>query len=110
MGSEPPGGTDLDFDAGQEPTGRTESGARDGVAEQRGAVVVGAEDSDGGAGLRQAVGIDEIDAGEQPNRLLENGNGHLGAAVSQGFQGGYIRVRPAEVFGDLASMVGTSRA
>jgi hypothetical protein len=69
---------------------------------QRGAVVVRAEDSDGGAGLRQTVGIDEVDIGKQANRALQHGNGHLGAAVGQRPQGGYVRGgRLTEVFGDL---------
>jgi hypothetical protein len=94
--------TDLGFDAGKESTRRAESGACDRIAEQRGAVVVGTEDSNGGARLRQAIGIDEVDIREQPNRALEHGNRHLGPAVGQRPQGGYVRVgRLTEEFGDL---------
>lgn len=55
---------DLDLDAGKESTGRTETGACARIALQCGAVVFGTEDGDGGAGLRQAVGVDEFDAGK----------------------------------------------
>src|SRR5439155_9719096 len=74
---------DLDLDARQRPAHRRQP---DAVAGHGRAVVLRAEQSDGRARLREAVGVDEAGVREELERPLQHGHGHAGAAVGQGAQ------------------------
>ena len=76
---------DADLDARHRLADRRQAGLEQGlVAVEREAVVVGAEDRDGAAGLGEPVRVDEVGLGEQLQRPLEHRRGHAGAAVRRG--------------------------
>ena len=75
---------DAELDARHRLAHRPEAGGEERlVAVEREAVVVGSEDGDGAAGLGEAVGVDEVDLGEEHQRAPEDRRVHLGAAVRQ---------------------------
>ena len=76
---------DADLDARERLADRTRAGALEQrlVAVEREAVVVGAEDRDGAAGLGEAVGVHEVESREQVERTLGGSTGASGAAVGE---------------------------
>ena len=54
------------------------------VARHRLSMVLRAKKRDGGTGLRQSVGVREINGGEQIERSLNDADRHVAAAVSDG--------------------------
>ena len=82
------------------------------VAVEGEAVVVGTEDRDRAARLGEAVGVHEVDLGEEVQRPLEDGCGHAGAAVRQGRGGSAPAALASASMAStiLPSMVGTSMA
>ena len=80
---------DADLDAGDGSSDRREAVLEQGlVGVEREAVVVGAEERDGAAGLGEAVGVDEVGLGHEVQGAFEDRGVHAGAAVREVPQGG----------------------
>src|SRR5207248_4096623 len=78
---------DLDLDAGERASGGAQPAAPGGIAGREAAVITGAEYGDGRACLGEAVGVDEIDMGQEAQGRLDGPGGHPPAPVGQVAEG-----------------------